>query len=491
MNRLSCLTGSILMMCLCAAAACADGQSAQGPASRLQSFREVKALEIKQRTLQIRGWKTLTGTKVLFVRTTDLPMFDIHVSFAAGSARDADLPGLAATTFSLLNEGVPGKDLSAIIETFDGLGAQLEMDIDHDRAHFSLRSLSDPAKRTPALQLLTQIFGEPLLSEERLPHVKSELRAALIDQQGDAGDLALQEIKALLAPDSPYSLPVYGTEQGLNVVTRADVQDFHRRYYAAQHAQITLVGDLTLEQAQAISLQISDALPKPPDSLAASASATPGAVMTSHLELAQQQTHVVFAQISVPRRHADHAALYAASQILGGGSNNRLMNELRHKRGLVYDVYSTSANWTSGGGLLTITLQTGSAFSDGTVALVRGMLNDFLRDGPTILELEHLKRRLANRNVFNSASNRQILTRLVEINRYDLPLDLDYTLQRVLRLTVDDIKNAMDRHLSAARWLSVTAGATVEQQPLPAALHAPVGQVEESMCRADTGFVAS
>jgi zinc protease len=244
-------------------------------------------------------------------------------------------------------------------------------------------------------------------------------------------------------------------------------------------------------QAQAISLQISDALPTPPDAFLASATASPSALQTGHLELVQQQTHIVFAQTSVPRRHADHAALYAAGQILGGGSNNRLMNELRHKRGRVYDVYGANINWAGGAGLVTFTLQTGNSVSAGTAALVRDMLNEFLRDGPTTLELEHLKRRLANRNVLDSASNRQILARLVEINRYDLPLDLDYTVQQVLRLTVADVKNAMDRHLSADRWVSVTAGATVEQQPLPEPEAAPVSEADESMCRADTGFVAS
>lgn len=491
MTRFSRFVGFLLMTGLTAAAACADGQPAQGPGSRLQSLGEVAAVELKPRPLQIKGWKTHSGTKVLFVRTTDLPMFDIHVSFAAGSARDGLLPGLAATTMSLLSEGIPGKDLPAITETLDGLGAQLEFDIDHDRACFSLRSLSDPAKRLPALDLLTRILSEPLLSEDRLPPVKDELRAALVDQQGDAGDLALQQVKALLAPDSPYSLPVYGTEQGLSAVTRSAVQDFHRRYYAARHAQITLVGDLSLEQAQAISLQISNALPTPRDGYMASATATPGDVQTRHLEFAQQQTHIVFAQPSVPRRHADHAALYAASQILGGGSNSRLMKELRHKRGLVYDAYSANDNWAGGAGLLTIALQVGSPLRDATLALVRSMLDDFLRDGPTAMELDHLKRRLAHRNVLNSASNRQILARLVEINRYDLPLDLDYAMQQIQRLTVEDIKHALSRHLSADRWLSVAVGASVEQQPLPEPVTPPTGQTEQSTCRADPGFVAS
>jgi zinc protease len=483
-----------LMICLTATVAWADGRPEQVQTARLQSLDEVKKLAIKPRPLEIKAWKTLTGTKVLFVRTAALPMFDIHISFAAGSARDGAVPGLAATTFALLNEGVPGKDLSAIIETFDGLGAQLDMDIDNDRADFSLRSLSNPAKRTPALNLLTQVFSEPLLSEERLTPVRNELRAALAEQRKNAGQQAEQGIRAMLAPDSPFSHSVFGTEAGLNAVTRAAVQDFHRRYYAANHAQITLVGDLSVEQAQEISLQISNALPAAAaaDTFTASAETTPGTVMSSHIEFAQRQTHIVFAQPSVPRRHSDYAALYAASEILGGGGgNSRLMTELRHKRSLVYDVYSEGKDWAQGSEILTINLQTGSQFSEAVVAEVRVLLNDFLREGPTREELKQLQHRLANKHVLNSASNRQILAGLVQINRYDLPLDLDYTLQQVQRLTREDIKHALNRHLSADRWLSVTAGASVEQQPLPPPVTLPSGQTDKGMCRVNPGFVAS
>jgi zinc protease len=64
-------------------------------------------------------------------------------------------------------------------------------------------------------------------------------------------------------------------------------------------------------------------------------------------------------------------------------------------------------------------------------------------------------------------------------------------MQQVQKLTVDDIKLAMNRHLSVDRWVSVTVGPSVEQRPLPGSEAAPVGQTEEDMCRADTGFVAS
>lgn len=51
-------------------------------------------------------------------------MFDVRLTFAAGSSRDGDTPGLAMLTNVMLNEGVAGSDANAIAQGFESLGAQ-------------------------------------------------------------------------------------------------------------------------------------------------------------------------------------------------------------------------------------------------------------------------------------------------------------------------------------------------------------------------------
>lgn len=462
------------------------------PVSVLQSLLEIDKTRSTPRPLTIKGWKTKADTKTLFIRTTELPMFDIHVSFAAGSALDNDKPGLAGVTSSLMNEGVEGKnDHAAISETFDGLGAKLGMSQDQTRATYSLRSLSDPEKSAPALQLFAQILGQPSLSDEALTRVKNELRGLLQSRQQLPEEMASLRLQELLAPETAYARSIYGTEAGLGSITRQAVQAFHRQAYSAREAQITVVGDLTVEQAQAISLQIANALP---DTSAITSPSVPfkltGKEMISHIERPQEQVHVLLGQPSVSRQHADFVALYAATVIFGSGTNSRLITELRHKRGLVYYAGIRTKDW-AGSGLTTISLDTSAQFADGTVALVKSMLSDYLRGGPTQAELDHLKRRLANTSVIASASNVQILGRLVEINRNHLPLDLDYFVAQVQRLTLKEINTALGKHLTADAWRVVTVGPTVAQLPLAQPADAPADTPSRSMCRADASFVAS
>ena len=60
-----------------------------------------------------------------------------------------------------------------------------------------------------------------------------------------------------------------------------------------------------------------------------------------HIEYPSQQTHLMLAQLGIPRGHPDWPALFLGNQILGGGGfGARLMEEVREKRGLTYGIYT-------------------------------------------------------------------------------------------------------------------------------------------------------
>jgi len=469
----------------CCAQALADTVSHSSNV-RLQSLLEPDIVAPQPRALTVKGWKTTAGSKVLFIRTTAAPMFDVHVSFEAGSAR-SNIPGLAGATYNMLSEGVPGMEShQAIIGTFQSLGARLSMDIGLQRSEFSLRSLSEVEKRAPALRLFSQMLGSPLLSDDALVRAKNEAKDILLRGIQNPTSFAFQTLKEQLAPERPYAQPTFGTNEALESLTRQAVQDFHRQAYSAPTAQITLVGDLTLEQAQLISQQISSALPGSRHAVAGpNSSSSAGTPKNSHIERELQQTQLLLAQSTVPRKHADYLALDAANMIF----ENRLMTQLREKRGLVYGTEILQWDWADGA-LAVISLRTSPHFSQGTQTLLRSMFTDYLRDGPTQQEVDQLKRRMKSSIAHDTANNSQILDQLIKINRYDLPLDLDHTVQQTQKLTPKQIKDALNRHLEADGWHVLTVGPTAEQQPLPAPVSPSADPLQQDICRATQTFMA-
>jgi len=462
------LLGLILSSAL-ALGACAtlSDSTVTGDAAKLQSLAALDGKAPTRRTLDIQTWQTAQGAKVLFVEAHELPMFDLRLTFAAGSSHDGGVPGLATLTNAMLNEGVPGKDVGAIAAGFEGLGAEFGNGAYRDMAVASLRSLSAQEQREPALALFAEVLGKPTFPADSLARIKNQLLAGFEFQKQNPGKLASLELFERLYGQHPYAHPSDGTAQSIPAITRQQLQAFHARAYAAGNAVIALVGDLSRAEAEAIANQVSAALPPGPAlaKIAQPQAPKPGA---SHIEYPSNQTHLMIAQLGIDRRDPDYAALYLGNQIFGGGGfGTRLMSEVREKRGLTYGVYSGFSAMQARGPFM-INLQTRADLSEGTLALVKQLLADYLRDGPTQQELDNAKRELAGSFPLSTASNAAIVGQLASMGFYDLPLSyLDDFMRDVQSLSTDQVKAAMAKHLDPEALVVVTAGPTVPQKELP------------------------
>ncbi|WP_372437642.1 M16 family metallopeptidase [Pseudomonas chlororaphis subsp. aureofaciens] len=443
---------------------------------KLQSLAELDGKAPSRRSLDIKTWSTAEGAKVLFVEAHELPMFDMRLTFAAGSSQDGDAPGLAMLTNAMLNEGVAGKDVGAIAEGFEGLGADFGNGAYKDMAIASLRSLSAPDKRTPALQLFADVVGKPTFPADSLARIKNQMLAGFEYQKQNPGKLASLELMNRLYGSHPYAHSSDGTAQSVPPISLAQLRAFHAKAYAAGNVVIALVGDLSRSDAEAIAAQISSALPKGP-ALAKIPQPSEPQASVGHIEYPSSQTSLLLAQLGIDRDDPDYAALSLGNQILGGGGfGTRLMSEVREKRGLTYGVYSGFSPMQARGPFM-INLQTRAEMSEGTLKLVQDVLADYLKTGPTQKELDDAKRELAGSFPLSTASNADIVGQLGAIGFYNLPLSyLEDFMQQSQSLTVEQVRDVLNKHLSADKMVIVTAGPTVPQKPLPAPTEKPAEQ---------------
>jgi zinc protease len=429
-----------------------------------------------RRDLNIQTWRTAEGAKVLFAPARELPMFDLQLTFAAGSSHDDGVPGLAMLTNAMLNEGVPGKDVGAIAAGFENLGANFGNGAFRDMAIASLRSLSAADKREPAMQLFNQVLGQPTFPEDALARIKNQLLAGFEYQKQNPGKLASLALFERLYGTHPYAHPSDGNAESIPAISREQLQAFHAKAYTANNAIIALVGDLSRSDAEALASQVSAALPQGPALPRIAQPETPEAGL-QHIEFPSNQTHLMIAQLGIDRRDPDYAALYLGNQIFGGGGfGTRLMTEVREKRGLTYGVYSGFSAMQARGPFM-ISLQTRAELSDGTLQLVKSMLADFIANGPTTDELNNAKRELAGSFPLSTASNAAIVGQLGSMGFYDLPLSyLEDFMRDVEALSVAQVKAALAKHLSPEALVIVTAGPTVAQQQLPPPTDPPAEQ---------------
>ncbi|EKT4521634.1 insulinase family protein [Pseudomonas putida] len=459
-----------------------SGSSAEGkapaarPANTLQSLAELDGKAPTRRTLNIQNWNTAEGARVLFVEARELPMFDLRLTFAAGSSQDGDVPGLATLTNAMLNEGVAGKDVTAIAQGFESLGADFGNGSYRDMAVATLRSLSTPDKREPALKLFADVVGKPTFPEDALKRIKNQLLAGFEYEKQNPGKIAGKALFTKLYGDHPYAHPSDGTAQSVPGITLDQLRAFHAKAYTAGNAVIALVGDLSRAEAEAIAAQVSAALPKGPALPKPAEPAEPKAGLT-HIDFPSKQTHLMLAEMGIERQDPDWPALSLGNQILGGGAfGTRLMSEVREKRGLTYGVYSAFSPMQVRGPFM-INLQTRAELSEATLKLVQDILADYLEQGPTQQELDDAKRELAGSFPLSNASNSSIVGQLGAIGFYNLPLTwLEDFMQQSQALTVEQVKAALNKHLAVDKLVIVTVGPTVAQKPLPPPTDKPAEQ---------------
>ena len=196
--------------------------------NQLDSLKRLSAEAPAYRALDIQRWQTPAGTNVLFVQTNELPMFDLRLTFAAGSSRDGQAHGLANLTNALIGSGTKSLTEEHIAQRFESLGAQFGQGSYRDMAVLSLRTLSDTQLSQPAVDLFSQVISQPSYPEHALTRVKNQLLASFAQQQKIPAHLANRALFTQLYGTHPYAHNSSGTQQSVPKLSREMLLDFHR-----------------------------------------------------------------------------------------------------------------------------------------------------------------------------------------------------------------------------------------------------------------------
>ena len=175
----------------------------------------------------IQQWTTTNGARVLFVAAPEIPMLDVRVVFAAGSARDGEHPGLAGLTSALLEEGtreLPAPEFDAALEA---TGAQMGASSLRDMAWLSLRTLSAPTQRASALALFAQLLHSPRFVAADFERQRQRQLSGLRQEKESPGILARQTFLAALYGDHPDGRPSAGTLASVAALTGPELEAFY------------------------------------------------------------------------------------------------------------------------------------------------------------------------------------------------------------------------------------------------------------------------
>jgi zinc protease len=409
--------------------------------------------------LDIQTWKTARGLEVFFLPIENLPITDVQLIFAAGSAYDESTPGISQLTNQLIGKNTHYLTTDAITEGFESFGAIFSASVTRDAAMISLRTLSFDEDRLGATDLLTKILADIQFSEQSLSLEKQLLLTSLAAQ---AQSPQAQSTKAFFAHAynaHPYASPILGDVASVNAITLDQVKAFYQRYYNIDNAIVVVVGDVTIEEAHQMAEKFDSALPLGNKAAEIPAVSLPMDNIVEHIDFPSTQNHIILGMPTLEKSNPDYFAFFVGNEILGGsGLSSQLFEAIREKEGLAYSISSQIQTLKQKGPFF-ISLQTRNNESEKALALVKEHLDNFIAVGPSTQELKTAKQNIAGTFLMAFNSNAAIAHHVATLAFYQLPLDFyDSYLEKINAVTLDDIKRVFNDHVGSQKMVTITLG---------------------------------
>ncbi len=406
--------------------------------------------------------KTLTnGLRVFVVSDNREPAVAVRlVILSAGTIKDPPgMPGVAQMSAELLTQGTEKRSAREIAEAIDFVGGSLNASVGKDATTVTL----DVVKKdlNTGLDLMSDVVLHPAFRAEELDRQRQQLLSNLTVQYGDPDYLASLVFSRVAYGNSPYGVPAEGTPATVKKIQREDCVKFHDANYAPNQALLGIAGDITPDEAFAVAQKYFGAWQK--IDVPAGAPPSAGEVASGRrVWLIDKpdavQTQIRVGKLSIRRGDPDYLPLEVTNHIFGGSYNSLLNTEVRIKKGLTYDAYSTFTPHRYAGSLIVGTFTRTEATVEAT-KLVVDLLDKMASGDVTQKQLDFARDFLAGVYPIQSETPEQVDDRVLTAATFDLPPDYNQTYpQKILGITLEQVREMERRYFTTKDLDIVLAG---------------------------------
>jgi zinc protease len=402
---------------------------------------------------------TANGMTVLVLEQHFLPVVEIHALIKTGSAQDPpDKAGLANLVASLLDEGTTTRTSKQLAEQIDFVGGALEARASEDYTTASARVLKKDVEL--GFTLLADILQHPAFLKPEFERIRSQILGEMASDNDDPGHVAMKAFNQLVFHGHPYRWPLNGTEESLAKITHTDVLNFYAKEYVPSQVILTVVGDVTLDQATGLVQTHLGGWKKVTSPVRNIKGAAPVEKKTVQLiEKDLTQSNVILGHGGISRTNPDFYAVTVMNYVLGaGGFSSRLMDSIRDKQGLVYGIMSHfDARLMPGSFWINFQTRT-----EATNQAIQGVLSEIkkIREEPVSdQELSEAKSFLMGSFPLRLDTTAKLAQVLAQVEFYGLGFEYFSQYPKwIERVTKEDVLRVAKQYLNPQRYALVVVG---------------------------------
>ncbi|WP_199431906.1 M16 family metallopeptidase [Qaidamihabitans albus] len=412
------------------------------------------------------------GLRVISERVPGVRSATVGLWVGVGS-RD-EQPGVAGAAHyleHLLFKGTASRDATQIAEEIDAVGGEFNAFTAKEHTCYYAQVLDSDLPL--AMDLVTDVVFEAQCTDSDVETERSVVLEEIAMRDDDPEDLLHDTFVEAILGEHALGRSVLGTETSVAGMSASALRGFYKRRYQLPRMVLAVAGNV--EHSQVLRL----ARKAMRDRL--SGSDTPSPPRRGRARLREQhklvlrtddseQAHLMLGLRALSRHDERRFALWVLNAALGGGMSSRLFQEVRERRGLAYQVYSSVASYADTGHLGVYAGCQPDRLGE-VAGVVREILADVARDGLSDTEVARAKGQLRGGLVLGMEDTASRMSRIGknELN-YGEYLGIGDTVARIDAVTPEEVRTVARTLLGGVSTAAVV-GPYAHDDDLPDDLH--------------------
>jgi zinc protease len=327
-------------------------------------------------------------------------------------------------------------------------------------------------------KVFVEFLQEPEFRENKIPLAKNQLDTRIARRNDEpAGVAAREALKLGYGADSPYARqPEYAT---VAAVTRDDLVNWHHTYVHPNNIILGVVGDFDSKVMEEKLRATFESWPKSPAPTALQLSfhePQPGTYFVQKDDVNQSNIHMV--GLGTRRDNPDYYAIRVFNEIFGGSFSSRLVEDVRTKKGLAYDVSGGIGTAFDHPGLFQISMGTKSGTTAAAIDALYEEIDGLKTKPPTEDELRKAKDSILNSFVFEFDSKGKVLQERMSYEFYGYPADfLERYRAGIEKVTLEDVQRVAQKYVHKDQLAVLVVGKAADFDK-PLSSFGPVASID-------------
>jgi zinc protease len=399
------------------------------------------------------------GLIILLAEDHELPFINGRIVIKGGSR---DEPAAKTGLVTLYGQtwrtsGTAKVNGDALDEQLDAKAAHVETGGGQATTSISWSSLKGDFDTV--FGITTQVLLHPAFKQDKLQLAKRRMEAGIARRNDDASGIATREaVQLVYGADSPYGRQTeFAT---VEAVTIDDLKAWHERTVTPNNMIVAVSGDFDSAAMESKLRAAFEPLPKGPTfemTKVEFPGPKPGVYFAEKNDV--NQSNVFIVGLGTRQDNPDYYALDVMNQVFSGGFGSRVVQNVRTKLGLAYEVSGSFGASYDHPGIFYVGAGTKS---ESTVATTRAMLAEIGRlksVPPTPVELQKAKEQVLNSFVFNYDSPEKVLSEQVTLAFFGYPTDfLERYRVGIDKVTSADVSRVANKYIDESKLATVVVG---------------------------------